>query len=128
SAVRGSEGSSNIARRGAVLDDDPGLPDSARKKTQRSETRVACCMLWVTITMVTSSTSSRRVCSMAEVPERAAERRLPAGDHADAGLPRQDGVPGGGRGTHSSTPGGGALEDDLPEPNCVASSRTGRHR
>ena len=32
----------------------PGLPCSARKNAARWETRTACCMLWVTMTMVTS--------------------------------------------------------------------------
>ena len=38
----------------------PGVPCSARKNAHWSETRCACCMLWVTITIVTSLRRARR--------------------------------------------------------------------
>ena len=42
----------------------PGSFSAARKKAQVCETRWACCMLWVTMTTVTSLAISAMVCSM----------------------------------------------------------------
>ena len=63
----------------------PGWPFSERKKAQLSDTRFACCMLWVTITTVTSSLISVTVSSI---------RSVEAGSSAEQGssISRIDGL------------------------------------
>ena len=60
--VRRGRRTSSRSRR--IRPPGPGWPSSARKKAQLWETRCACCMLWVTMTTVTSSAMSRMVSSI----------------------------------------------------------------
>ena len=96
---------------------NPGWFSSARKKAHWSDTRWACCMLWVTITTVTSSRSSAMVSST---------RRVEVGSRAEQGssISSTLGCTASDRAMHSRC----CWPPERPPPGLSSRSRTSRQR